>query len=174
MKRPFFLDSPAASQNNRKAVLTIYVLTTAGIVLWLAVIFLAPYLRSRSPGWSMFIYRLFSPLCHQAPSRSFSCFGHPLAVCARCLGIYSGFLSGALLFPLLADFSRAPLPKNKYFLILTIPIGIDTLGNFFQLWVTQPWLRFGFGFLWGILLPFYLIKGLSDIFIRKRCLKISD
>jgi len=39
----------------------------------------------------------FAAACHQDPARSFSLFGLPLAVCARCLGIYGGAVTGFLL-----------------------------------------------------------------------------
>jgi uncharacterized membrane protein len=34
--------------------------------------------------------------CHQNPSRCLLIDGHPLALCARCLGVYAGFLSWPL------------------------------------------------------------------------------
>ncbi len=37
----------------------------------------------------------FSRICHQDPARSFWIAGVPLAVCARCLGIYAGAALGA-------------------------------------------------------------------------------
>lgn len=43
----------------------------------------------------------FSSICHQIPERSFLMWGYPLAVCARCTGIYAGFLFSVLLFPFL-------------------------------------------------------------------------
>jgi len=39
----------------------------------------------------------FSPICHQDPTRSFWLLGAPIAVCARCLGIYLGAAAGAWL-----------------------------------------------------------------------------
>jgi len=41
--------------------------------------------------------RGFALVCHQRPERSFSLFGAPLAICARCLGIYLGAALGLLL-----------------------------------------------------------------------------
>lgn len=41
------------------------------------------------------IFWFFSPVCHQDPARSFWLFGAPVAVCARCLGIYLGSAVGA-------------------------------------------------------------------------------
>ena len=67
-------------------------LLLAGIVL------LAPYLLMHGPlPLGMVIYRGFSLVCHQHPERSFVIFGAPVAVCARCLGIYLGAAAGLLL-----------------------------------------------------------------------------
>ena len=57
---------------------------------------MAPYLSAS--GYSLAalaIFWFFSPVCHQDPARSFWLFGAPVAVCARCLGIYLGAAVGA-------------------------------------------------------------------------------
>jgi len=43
------------------------------------------------------LQRAFALVCHQRPERSFWLFGAPVAVCARCLGIYIGAAFGLLL-----------------------------------------------------------------------------
>ncbi len=43
------------------------------------------------------LQRGFALVCHQRPERSFWLFGAPVAVCARCLGIYIGAAVGLLL-----------------------------------------------------------------------------
>ena len=43
------------------------------------------------------LHRGFALICHQRPERSFWIFGAPVAVCARCLGIYLGAAIGLLL-----------------------------------------------------------------------------
>jgi len=43
------------------------------------------------------IHTFFSHICHQASERSFFLVGTPLAVCARCIGIYAGAAVGAFL-----------------------------------------------------------------------------
>jgi uncharacterized membrane protein len=48
----------------------------------------APFLHSP------LIDALFRPLCHQQPGRSFWIAGAPMAVCARCLGVYIGAAVG--------------------------------------------------------------------------------
>ena len=56
----------------------------------------APCLALSSYGALTFlIFLFFSPVCHQDPARSFWIFGAPMAVCARCLGIYLGAAVGA-------------------------------------------------------------------------------
>jgi len=149
----------------KNKILLIYFLTAIGIIAWLSMIFLAPYLKSRSSGINTYFYAVFSPFCHQIPSRSFSIFHHPLAVCARCLGIYFGFLAGVALYPFVRGFSEISLPKVKTFIFISLPIVIDTIGNFF-LWVSPSWLRFILGVIWGFMLPFYLITGIADYFVN--------
>ncbi len=144
----------------------VYFLTLVGILIWTGVIFLAPYLKSESASFNVICYAFFSPICHQMPSRSFFLLGHPLAVCARCLGIYFGFLAGTALYPLLKGFSSLSLPKHSTFLLLSFPIVFDTIGNFFHFWATSNEVRFIIGFLWGIILPFYFIFGITDLYSR--------
>ncbi|MFP4082754.1 MAG: DUF2085 domain-containing protein [Candidatus Aminicenantes bacterium] len=147
-------------------IFLVYFLSLLGIILWIVLIFLAPYLKSVSSPWHIFLYTLFAPICHQAPERSFFLCGYPLAVCARCLGIYSGFLAGTGVYPFLKGFSSLTMPKTINFLLLSLPIGIDTLGNFFHIWNTTNTARFFIGFLWGTILPFYFIYGLSDLWLN--------
>jgi uncharacterized membrane protein len=63
----------------------------------LAAIIAAPLATSaaRPEGW--FLYQAFEPFCHQQGERSWHVQGYPLAVCARCFGLYIGLLLAALL-----------------------------------------------------------------------------
>ena len=57
---------------------------------------MVPYLSAS--GYSLAavaIFLFFSPVCHQDPARSFWLWDAPVAVCARCLGIYLGAAVGA-------------------------------------------------------------------------------
>jgi uncharacterized membrane protein len=153
---------------SRGKILLVYLATLAGILAWLGAIGLAPYLRSRGVPLGKFIYVCFSPVCHQIPARSFSAWGYPLAVCARCLGIYSGFFAGMVLYPFLRGFSTVRLPKTKVFLAVTAPIAVDTVGNFFRLWATSNVLRLATGFLWGTILPFFLMTGLTELALKDK------
>ena len=157
----------------KSKVIIIYLFSAIIIMGWVAAIFLAPYLRSRDLPGSILIYSLFSPICHQNPARSFFICGYQLAVCSRCLGIYAGFLGGIVIYPFLRGFSAVYLPRTKYFIAMSLPIGLDTLGNFFRLWNTSNWPRFSLGFVWGLILPFYLITGLAELFTTDTGLKMK-
>ena len=152
----------------KNKILLVYLLTLCSIIVWLGIIFLAPYLKSQSSGLHAFCYGIFSPLCHQNPTRSFIFLGYPLGVCARCLGIYFGFLAGTGLYPLLKKFSNLNLPRAGIFILMSIPIVIDAAGNLLRIWITPNWPRFATGFIWGTILPFYFITGLTDYFIREK------
>jgi uncharacterized membrane protein len=150
----------------RSRILSVYLATLIGTLAWLGAIVLAPYLRSRGIPLARFLYFCFSSVCHQIPGRSFSAFGYPMAVCARCLGIYSGFLAGMGLYPLLRGFSKIQLPKMKIFLAVSLPIVADTAGNLLGLWATTNVLRLATGCLWGSILPFYFLTGLAELASR--------
>ncbi|MFC2161265.1 DUF2085 domain-containing protein [Acidobacteriota bacterium] len=157
---------------NRQKIFTIYVFSLASLLIWISAIFLAPFLNYFSQKGSEFIYAVFSPVCHQISERCFFVFGFPLAVCTRCLGIYLGCFLGMILYPIIHGFSSTAVPKLKLFFLFTSPIAVDTLGNFFSIWNTTPWLRFTIGFIWGVILPFYFISGLADAFLNKKHLVI--
>jgi uncharacterized membrane protein len=152
-------------------VLFMYALILAGSLVWVVAIFLAPYLKSRNSPVGALIYALFAPVCHQIPGRSFSLVGHPLAVCARCLGIYLCFLLGTLLYPIGGRLTRIRLPQLRTFLVISAPIAADTAANFLRLWSSSNVLRLATGLLWGLLLPFYFIAGFAELAIQRRVRK---
>lgn len=149
-------------------IFVIYFSTLIGILLWIAALFLAPYLKTQSSPVSGFLYDVFSPTCHQIPSRCFYAFGNPVAVCARCLGIYAGFLLGILMFPFVNNFSMPSMPKAKTFVLFTLPIFIDAAGNLAGLWTSVNWVRFLTGIVWAVILPFYFLAGLSDLTLHRK------
>lgn len=68
-------------------------------LLWLSLVILAPWSRHQDWWPSPFVYAFFHQVCHQMAERSFHVFGHPLAVCHRCFGLYLGFGVGLLVLP---------------------------------------------------------------------------
>ena len=89
------------------------------------------------------IYAAFSWVCHQRPERCWQLAGHPLAVCVRCLGLYSGALAGALAG---LRFSRPLLAASLALL------GVDWLAEAAGWLGPRPLSRFVVGSLAGLFL----------------------
>jgi uncharacterized membrane protein len=157
----------AGTAVKKSTVVLVYGITLLGTLAWLVAIFLAPYLKSRSAGGAAVLYAMFAPVCHQIPERSFFFRGFPLAVCGRCLGIYSGFLAGLLLYPFVRGFQKVALPPPCLFLALSAPIVLDFTGGILGFWTSPIWLRFATGFLWGPPLPFFFITGVTELLGRR-------
>jgi len=147
----------------RRRLTRLYALTLAGTLVWLGAIILAPVLRDAGPGVSAVFYACFAPVCHQDPDRSFALLGRPLAVCARCFGIYAGFLGGMILYSFRRGFETVRLPRTRNFVCLSIPIGLDAAANVLGLWNTPNLPRFFLGFAWGAILPFYFLTALGEL-----------
>ena len=154
--------------NRRRRIVLLYVLTLIGAGIWLAALFAAPYFLERSPKAAGFLYACFSPVCHQNPFRSFVVFGQPMAVCARCLGIYAGFAAGAVLYPFRRGLSALRPTRLRTLLLFSGPIAVDAAANWIGLWNTPNLPRFGLGFLWGTVLPFFFIAGVGEWITRGR------
>lgn len=113
----------------RRLKLYLLVLTSAFVVF---VIALGGGLFSQQAQWQ---YHLFTDLCHQLPDRSFWLNGQPMAVCSRCLGIYSGFAFGWMLLPIagIRNFA-SDWSMKKGALIAVIINFLDIIGNILSLW----------------------------------------
>ena len=80
----------------------IYTIILTGSMLWCILFVSVPLLATGNTlmrKLAVFITLFYSPVCHQAASRSFHLMGHPLAVCIRCTSIYGGFLLGLIIYP---------------------------------------------------------------------------
>ena len=104
---------------------------------------MAPFLSTGGYSLSVLaIFWFFSPVCHQDPARSFWILGAPVAVCARCLGIYLGAAVGAW------------IPARRKTLLLALAIAaaanladvITEAGGLHGNWMS---VRFGLGFALG-------------------------
>jgi uncharacterized membrane protein len=88
------------------------------------------------------LQRGFALVCHQRPERSFWIFGAPVAVCARCLGIYVGAAIGLLM--------RAPRSIAMRLLIAAAVINaLDAVAEVVGLHGNWMAVRFALGLLLG-------------------------
>ena len=127
-------------------------------VAWLALIGAAPWFEANGHSTTAgLVYAAFSGVCHQRPERSFFLFGHPLAVCARCCGIYAGGFAGFLIYPLARPLNRETVPWRGWIVVGALPMIIDALGGMTGLFPNTFLSRFVTGALAGSVIAFYLL-----------------
>lgn len=140
-----------------------WLLACAGAFVYLALIFAAPLAEAsghRAVSWTL--YRAFAPLCHQIAERSFYVAGHPLAVCARCAGVYAGFAVCLLLYPLVRALRRTDAPRRGWLVVIMVPTAVDFLINFTGLWHNTHASRALTGAWLGAGAVFFVVPGLVD------------
>jgi len=114
-------------------------------------------LWSGSPGSAGAVYFLFSPFCHQLGPRSLQLAGLPLAVCARCAGVYFGLFTGAAFFTFL---SRRP---SRMIFPAMILIATDGMLNALSIIDTPAAARFLIGLAFGFFSGGLLGSGVFDL-----------
>jgi uncharacterized membrane protein len=134
------------------------------IFAWVFLILLAPLAEANNfTNISSPIYKAFSFLCHQIPSRTFHIENHAFAVCTRCFGVYSGLLLGFVVYPFLRRIEEIePLPRVWLFLSL-VPMGIDWSLGFFEIWENTALSRFLTGLIVGVTCAIFLIPALVEL-----------
>src|SRR5687768_9603926 len=111
--------------SDRRPLLMWMILLTGSLLL-LSFIVGAPFARADQHFLiSGTLYQAFSYVCHQQSERSFFIAGEPLAVCARCTGLYAGFALTTLLYPLFISLRRTYPPERKWLFIGAAPLAID-------------------------------------------------
>lgn len=106
--------------------------------------------NQQEPWMTQWQHLAFMKLCHQMPGRSFWINDQPMAVCSRCLGIYTSFAFGWILLPL-ASLGRLSekVPVKKIALFAVLINFFDIIGNVLGFWENTLISRFVFGFLLG-------------------------
>jgi uncharacterized membrane protein len=93
-------------------------------------------------------YKFFGHICHQFDERSLHLGEHKLTVCARCSGIYFGFLIGVLIIPLLKNIK---IRNVKYALcFIMLPMLIDVALDFVGIHNSNTLTRTVTGLMFGI------------------------
>jgi uncharacterized membrane protein len=135
------------------------------VFFWNFLITLAPIAAANDiTGVSTPIYKFFSYLCHQNPTRSPHVYEHAFAVCSRCFGVYFGLFSGFLIYPFLRSFEETePLPRVWLFLAM-IPMATDWLLGVFEIWENTHFSRFLTGAILGTSCAVFIIPALVEIF----------
>jgi len=141
----------------------IYYAFLTGVAVWCGLIVLAPIVASRGYSFSSgLIYFLFSRVCHQMASRSFFIFGHQLAVCSRCTGIYFGFFASTLFFFLLIKIRKVPDLSYRVLIFAVLALLVDFTAGFTVLGNTKL-SRFLTGFLTGSIALFFVLPGVLEL-----------
>lgn len=83
-------------------------------------------------------------LCHRIPERSFFYKGKQFPICARCTGIFIGYLFGIIYI----IFSKKPHLLIETLLIM--PLAIDGIGQFYGYWTSNNIRRLITGIFAGI------------------------
>ena len=169
-----FQDNPKVDYHLARKV---YFIILFFSLIWLLLVFAAPVLAASGGVYSdisSYIYIFFSSVCHQDDLRSFHIFGYELAVCSRCVSIYTGFFFGAVLYPVKFRLNNV-IPPSVWFLIAALLLMlIDVLLDNSGYWSNTFLTRSLTGFVMGIVLPFYLIPGFVKFyyevhsFLRKK------
>lgn len=108
----------------------------------------------------LFLMKFFSDCCHQIPRRSFFIKGYQFPVCARCTGLYLGYIIGS--------FKNMFSPKMGIIFILIM--AIDGISQLLKFTTSNNLRRFITGLLSGISiinLFRYIIKNLFRNIIKK-------
>jgi uncharacterized membrane protein len=138
-------------------------------LLWLGLIVGAPVAASSGHETTAFIiYQGLKTVCHQMAERAFWVAGHPLAVCARCFGVYAGFAVAALLYPLSRRLRRTATPRREWLILALFPTAFDFALGITGLWANTHSSRFLTGAWLGAWLVFYVVPGAVEIVRQRR------
>lgn len=159
------------ARNERLSTRAVYLMLVSLAAFWLLLIAAAPLLAHAGHGLSAFvIYRSFAVLCHQIPARSFSLFGFPLAVCARCAGLYAGGFLGLCLYPLVRSTGSTRFLHRRWLLLAILPTAVDFAGGGIGLFANTHASRAVTGAIAGLAATFYLVPGVMQML---RCNRLT-
>jgi uncharacterized membrane protein len=149
---------PDASASNESLSLRTYLVILVGALLWCGLLVLAPLCAAsgcHSP--ADLLYTFFHRVCHQLGERSLHIAGEPMAVCARCTAIYSGFLAGVVLFPIVRNLQGFRFPRRVLLIAALLPMVADVALNLTGIHESGLLSRLVTGAIAGIVLAFIVL-----------------
>ena len=148
-----------------------YICVITATLFWCTLIVTAPLLMKHSPKTSALIRLFFAPICHQEAERSFLILDQPLAVCARCSGIYIGFLVGLLAFPIIRRKLRYIFPR-RMFILAVIPTATEFGLVRLELIPDNTVIRAMTGFILGAIIGSYIMNAFIEIIQPEKVIKL--
>jgi uncharacterized membrane protein len=138
-----------------------------GFAAALALVFLAgtalpSTLEAAGASGESAVRAFYRPLCHQLPWRSFWLDGQPLALCARCTGLYLGGFLGLLAAAFVPAWRRRA-PRLPWLAVAVIPTVVDVVAGSIGFAGLPDWPRFFLGVPAGFALGLCLAVGIADL-----------
>jgi uncharacterized membrane protein len=150
-----------SSSNGPVATSRLVVGIVAGIAaLWTGGVVLAPWLTAHGwvlGGWLRLLYR---PGCHQIAGRCLDLGFGPLAVCARCAGLYIG---GTIALISTLVWNRPTRPRPLWLAVVAAPTVVDFVVGQLGLPSLGNWTRFAIACPLGFFAGLYLGDALIEI-----------
>jgi uncharacterized membrane protein len=157
----------------RRSVLITYGIVLLAVILWTGGIIVTPILEehaTRTYGmdpaghgtWMlvMVLRSVYYVVCHQMPERSIRIGNYTMAVCARCFGIYLGYLTGLAVYPFSGRLSRTDNPPRIWLIAAALPTVVDFFGGYLGVFQNTILSRSITGSIAGFACVFYTMPGL--------------
>ena len=135
-------------------------LVTGAAGLWTAGIVLAPWLSAHDSFLGGLLRLLYRPGCHQIAERCLDFGFGPLAVCARCAGLYLGGTLG-LLWTTVRN--RSSRPRPLWLAVVAAPTVLDFAAGQLALPSLVNWARFWVALPLGLLAGLFIGDALLEI-----------
>jgi len=135
-------------------------IVTAFALLWTAGVVAVPWLATNGSFFAPWLHLVYKPGCHQISERCLDLGFGPLAVCARCMGLYIGGCLG-LLWTTLRN--RSSRPRPLWLAIVAAPSVLDFAAGLVGLPSLANWPRFALAVPLGLLAGLYLGDALLEI-----------
>ncbi|MBV6495329.1 MAG: DUF2085 domain-containing protein [Acidobacteria bacterium ACB1] len=158
-----YIPQVIAAQFRRQA-LRVWIVGLGVVMFWLVLILVPPI--AKADGMTQLsapLYKFFSYICHQIPSRSFFIDGEPFGVCSRCFGVYFGLVLGYLIYPLWRKIDEIEPVSKVWLFAACVPIAIDWALTFFGIWENTFLSRFITGLILGAACSTFIVPATVEI-----------